>query len=55
MKKKKMKALMGFKPAHNGKIDVCSAACDSIFGAIQNDIKQFSKLNLTAQYASLLF
>ena len=30
-----MKALMGFEPAHNGKINVCSAASDSIFGAIQ--------------------
>ena len=28
---KDMKALMGFEPAHNGKINVCSAASDSIF------------------------
>ena len=48
-----MKALMGFEPAHNGKINVCSAASDSIFWAIQDDIKQFSKLHLNAEYASL--
>ena len=28
---KDMKALMGFEPVHNGKINVCSAASDSIF------------------------
>ena len=56
MKKKKlMKALMGFEPVHNGKINVCSATSDSIFWAIQDDIKQLSKLHLTTEYASLLF
>ena len=54
-KKKEMKALRGFKPAHNVKINVCSAASDSTFWAIQDDIKQFSKLHLTAEYANLLF
>ena len=48
-----MKALM--EPVHNGKINVCSAASDSTFCAIQDDIKQFSKLHLAAEYASLLF
>ena len=37
------------------KINVCSATSDSLFWAIQEDIKQFSKLHLTAEYASLLF
>ena len=36
-----MKALMGFEPAHNGQINVCSSSSDSIFWAIQDDIKQF--------------
>ena len=50
-----MKALMGFEPAHNAKINVCFADSGSTFRAIKNDIKQFSKLHLTAEYASLLF
>ena len=45
---------MGFEPAHYGKINVCSAASDSAF-SIQDDIKEFSKLHLTAEYADLLF
>ena len=48
-----MKALMEFEPAHNGKINVCSAASDSTFSAKQDDIKQFSKLQLTAEYANV--
>ena len=50
-----MKALMGFEPAHNGKINVCSAASDSIFWAIQDDIKQFSKLHLTSDLYKIVF
>ena len=46
---------MGFELVLNGKINICSATSDPTFGAIQDDIKQFSKLHLTAEYVSLLF
>ena len=49
-----MKALMGFEPAHNGK-NKCMFCCPELYKIIQDDIKQFSKLHLTAEYASLLF
>ena len=39
-----MKVLMGFEPVHNGKINVCSAASDSSFLAIQDDIKKSSDI-----------
>ena len=50
-----MKTLLGFELAHNGKINVCSAASDSTFWAIQDDIKQFSKLHLTASLSAYCF
>ena len=54
MKKNEMKALMGFEPAL-WKINRFSAASESAFSAIQADSKQFSKLHMTAEYASLMF
>ena len=45
-----MKALVGFEPAQNE-----NAANHSTYRAIQADIKLFSKLHLTAEYASLMF
>ena len=55
MKKKTKKHLWDSNPRIMAKINVCSAGSDSIFWVKQDDIKQFSKLHLTAEYASLLF